>query len=269
MDFVFLHSKFGIWKLFSAIALTYLFILVCWWIYLQNYMLWHHAWHWCIYPFYRPNYESKLFNHDRQLTLTYVKKRLRSSLRKFYDRFGDLIKPLTNVKWHSVAWPYTMTTLHRSEFMPIRDLITELDLLPNYERFSYGICDGRDMPTGNAYYLRTPGPITFGTCICSIYWDKSFSRCCRYFSGLCTSNISRYFLDFVLRILCVLLLNLRYCGWLNFRRVPIFVVFVEGPIHESTTHEITIFCLNCEGKCYVHQWMCDVYSIHENWYSQK
>ena len=23
-----------------------------------------------------------------------------------------------------------------------------------------------------------------------------------------------------------------YCGWLNFRGVPIFVVFVEGPIHE-------------------------------------
>ena len=24
----------------------------------------------------------------------------------------------------------------------------------------------------------------------------------------------------------------KYCGWLNFRGVPIFVVYVEGPIHE-------------------------------------
>ena len=43
-----------------------------------------------------------------------VKERLKSSLRKFYGRYGDLIKqyhfPLTNVKWHTVTRPYTMTT---------------------------------------------------------------------------------------------------------------------------------------------------------------
>ena len=26
--------------------------------------------------------------------------------------------------------------------------------------------------------------------------------------------------------------NIKYCGWLNFRGVPIFVVFVEGSTHE-------------------------------------
>ena len=35
-----------------------------------------------------------------------------------------------------------------------------------------------------------------GTCICSTCWDKSFFRTCRYFYGLCSSNIPRYFLDF-------------------------------------------------------------------------
>ena len=36
--------------------------------------------------------------------------------------------PLMNVTWHTVAWPYSMTTLHRSDFIPNRDLITELDI---------------------------------------------------------------------------------------------------------------------------------------------
>ena len=44
--------------------------------------------------------------------------------------------------------------------------------------------------------LRTPGAVPFGTCICSTCWGMSFSRTCRYFSGLCCSNIPRYCLDF-------------------------------------------------------------------------
>ena len=43
---------------------------------------------------------------------------------------------LLNAYRHSVAWPNTMTTLHRSEFITIHDLFTELDLLPTYETFS-------------------------------------------------------------------------------------------------------------------------------------
>ena len=67
-----------------------------------------------------------------------VKKRLKSSLKKFYGRNGDLkIRsfPLTNAKWHYVAWPNKMINLQRSDFIPIRDLFTEFDLLPTYERF--------------------------------------------------------------------------------------------------------------------------------------
>ena len=41
----------------------------------------------------------------------------------------------------------------------------------------------------------------FVTCICSTCWDQSFFRSCRYFSGLCSSNIHRYFLDFAFVIL--------------------------------------------------------------------
>ena len=48
------------------------------------------------------------------------------------------------------------------------DLITEFDLLPNCAGFPWSMCSGCDMPAGDAYSLRTPGPIPFGICICSI-----------------------------------------------------------------------------------------------------
>ena len=41
----------------------------------------------------------------------------------------------------------------------------------------------------------------FGTCICSTCWDQSFFRTCRYFTGLCSSNIPRYFIDFALSLI--------------------------------------------------------------------
>ena len=43
----------------------------------------------------------------------------------------------------------------------------------------------------------------FGTCICSTCWDQSFFRTCRYFPGLCSSNIPRYFLEFAWHIYTV------------------------------------------------------------------
>ena len=64
------------------------------------------------------------------------------------------------------------------------------------------ICFHRVSATGMASRQGTLTPPDtwsrpFGTCICSTCWDQSFFRTCRYFSGLCSSNILRYFLDFV------------------------------------------------------------------------
>ena len=64
------------------------------------------------------------------------------------------------------------------------------------------ICFHRVSATGMASRQGTLTPPDiwsrpFGTCICSTCWDQSFFRTCRYFSGLCSSNIPRYFLDFV------------------------------------------------------------------------
>ena len=49
----------------------------------------------------------------------------------------------------------------------------------------------------NRHFPTTPDTWSrpFGTCICFTCWDQSFFRTC-YFSGLCSSNIPRYFLDF-------------------------------------------------------------------------
>ena len=98
----------------------------------------------------------------------YVKERLKSSLRKFYGRYGDLTKqyevPLPNVTRHFGWWPHTVTpsidrTLHQFLTITDLDLITEFD-------FFYLIVQGfhRTYATGVACQqrtltLRTPGPV--------------------------------------------------------------------------------------------------------------
>ena len=87
-------------------------------------------------------------------------------------------------------------------------LCTELDLLPNFEWFPYNICDGCGMPTGDAY--------SSGHLVPSL-WDLHmfyllrpiFFRTCRYFTGLCSSNIPRYFLDFAFKqwVFCSMTMN--------------------------------------------------------------
>ena len=60
----------------------------------------------------------------RQGTLGIVIEEVLWSIRGSYQTMWS--SPLTNAKWHSVAWSHTLTTLHRSDFKPIRDLFTEL-----------------------------------------------------------------------------------------------------------------------------------------------
>ena len=106
--------------------------------------------------------------------------------------------PLTNAKWHSVVWPTTMTVLQGSDFKPICDFF-----LPN--SFFYRIMRGyhRTFVTGVACGQGTLTPpdtrshpiwdLNMFSC-----WDQFLYRTCRYFSGLCYSNIPQYFLDFAI-----------------------------------------------------------------------
>ena len=104
--------------------------------------------------------------------------RLKSSLRKFYGRYrGSHQKlwslPLPDVTWHSGTWPYTMTpsidqTLHQfANLLPNWTfLLPILTFLPNFGGF-HRILQRVRLANRGRLLLRTPGPVPFGTCICS------------------------------------------------------------------------------------------------------
>ena len=105
----------------------------------------------------------------------YVMERLKSSLRKFsiwrsHQTLWSL--PLPNVTWYSGTWPYTMTpsidqTLHVfANLLPIWNLIPIMTLLPNFGGF-HRTLQGVRLANRGRLLLRTPGPVPFGTCICS------------------------------------------------------------------------------------------------------
>ena len=96
--------------------------------------------------------------------------------------------PITNVKWYSVTWPYTITTPYWSDFVPNSTFYRSLSGF--HKIFATGVACRQGTLTPPDTWSRP-----FWTCICSTCWDQSFSRTC-YFTGLCSSNIPRYFLDF-------------------------------------------------------------------------
>ena len=71
---------------------------------------------------------------------------------------------------------------NHSDFPPISWLWYQALPSPNYEWFPWSICDGYDMPAGNAYpsgHLVAPPPY-FGTCLCSNCWEQSSKLSCLY-----------------------------------------------------------------------------------------
>ena len=74
--------------------------------------------------------------------------------------------PLTNVKWHSVTWPYTMTTPYWSDFVPNYRILSGF-----HGKFATGVACRQGTLTPPDTWSRP-----FGTCICSTCWDQSFSE---------------------------------------------------------------------------------------------
>ena len=74
--------------------------------------------------------------------------------------------------WYSGTWPYTMThsidqALHQfANLLPNWTLLPILTLLPNFGGFHRTLQWVRLANRGRLL-LRTPGPVPFGTCICS------------------------------------------------------------------------------------------------------
>ena len=107
---------------------------------------------------------------------------LKSSLRKFYGRNGYLIKQyevslsqmLNDILWpdHMQWQPPTDQTLYRT-----RPFTEFWDVSIEHLRRVWHTDRGRLL-------LRTPGPVPFWTCICSICWDQRHSIPIRHYTSL-------------------------------------------------------------------------------------
>ena len=66
--------------------------------------------------------------------------RLKSSLRKLYGRYGDLIKIMKSPspKWYMTFWDMTIynDTLYWSDITPMCELITELEFITDFDLFA-------------------------------------------------------------------------------------------------------------------------------------
>ena len=127
----------------------------------------------------------------------YVLDLLKSSLMKFYGRYGDLIKyyevvPLQNDVWHFWIWPCAVTSSINQDFHWIVILWRYYWLWPYYQ---IQVWFRRTFATGAASQQRTPTPPdTWSFPICSIV--ETILSCACHVSGLWISNISRYFFFF-------------------------------------------------------------------------
>ena len=89
------------------------------------------------------------------------------SIRGSYQTIRSFL--LTNVKWHSVTWPYTMTTPYWSDFVPNS---TFYRILSGFHRtFATSVACRQGTLTPPDTWSRP-----FGTCICCTCWDQSFSE---------------------------------------------------------------------------------------------
>ena len=137
---------------------------------------------------------------SKLLKQVYLVERLKSSFRKIYGRYGDLIQQyevFLSRMLKMTFWSLTNSNLPTNQtFHQFHDLDTDFDLRRNHEWFPWSICNGCGMPAGNAYpsgHL-VPSP-HFRTCLCYNCWDQS-PRICHVFTRLFTSNTPWYFLDF-------------------------------------------------------------------------
>ena len=149
----------------------------------------------CIYKIEYENLKDNEFTRlsNRLLEQGYVKESLKSSFRKFYGRYWNLIKQyevslsqiLNDILWPiHIQWqPPTDQTLYRT-----RPCTVFCGFL---RTFATCVACRQGTLTPPDTWSRP-----FGTCICSTCWDQSVFRTCRYLSGLCSSNIPRHFLDF-------------------------------------------------------------------------
>ena len=108
----------------------------------------------------------------------HVRERLKSSLGKFYGRYGDLIKhykvPISTKCYMTFLDMIIYSdTLHWSDISLNRDIVTELDIIAVFDvvnlfrEVSIRQLQRVRLDNRGRLLLRTPGPVPFGTCFCS------------------------------------------------------------------------------------------------------
>ena len=133
----------------------------------------------------------------------YLVERMKSSFRKFYGRYGDLIQQyevslfrMSRECW-TTFWISTNSDFPTNQtFHQFNDLYTEFDLHRMKSGFHGAFATGVACQQGT---LTLPDtwfrPPFFGTCFCSYCWDQ-IPRTCHVFTRLFTLNIPLYFFDF-------------------------------------------------------------------------
>ena len=91
---------------------------------------------------------------SKLLKQEYLVERLKSSFRKFYGRYGDLIQEYEVSLYRMLNDSLILDQQwlpNQSDFPPISWPLYRLWPSPNYEWFPWIICNGFGMPAGNAY----------------------------------------------------------------------------------------------------------------------
>ena len=119
------------------------------------------------------------------------------SFRKFYGRYEDLIKQYkvslskSMTFWIMIIFCDTLAYISLNRYLVTElDLIIDFDHITKLREVSIEHLQLVRLANRGCFLLRTPGPLSFVTCICShvdniLYWT------CR-FSGLWMSKIPRY-----------------------------------------------------------------------------
>ena len=108
----------------------------------------------------------------------YARERSNLSHRKFYGRYIGIssnIMKSPSPKCYMTFWDMIIyiDTLHLSDISPNRDLVTELDrvtifdIITLFREVAIRHLQRVQLANRGRLLLRTPGPVLFGTCICS------------------------------------------------------------------------------------------------------
>ena len=175
----------------------------------------------------KPVYGYPTFQRTRRLSSKLLKQeyfveRMKSSFRKFYEQYGDLMQqyevslsPMLN----------EILTLVKLQWLPNRSVFQHISWpwyrawpSPNYEWFPWIICNGCGMPTGNAYPSAHMAPFRppFWGVACAPIVENSFPELAVSFldfsSWMPLGTFSILFSTYLSRFTCIFIFIHAHCN---------------------------------------------------------